>query len=74
MYEYVFKYCLTYDTSTFISNFSGGTVLAQLLEWLRWHFIEGDNITREALHSERPQDHPQYWDSVREISVILVLF
>ena len=56
----------------FVTNsaryFAGGVILAQLLEWLRWHFVEGDKLAREALESERPCDHPDYWDAVRALS------
>ncbi len=53
------KLCLIFGTVIV-----GGTVLSQLLTWLRWHFVEGDQIAREAMRSDRPQDHDKYWDAV----------
>ncbi len=43
---------------------AGGVILSQLLEWLRWHFVEADKSARAALELEKPQDHPAYWDAV----------
>ena len=43
---------------------AGGSVLGQLLEWLRWHFLEGEQLARAAMDHDPPQDHPSYWDAV----------
>ena len=51
---------------------TGGVILAQLLEWLRWHFVEGDKMAREALESDRPCDHPAYWDAVSALYLLFI--
>lgn len=43
---------------------TGGSVLSQLLDWLRWHFLEADHNAREVLRNEPPQAHPSYWNTV----------
>jgi len=41
-----------------------GCVLSQLLDWLRWHFLEADHAAREVLRNDPPHLHPVYWDTV----------
>jgi len=44
---------------------SGGVVISQLLEWLRWHFTEGEQLFAEIERDEFPHQHTEYWDCVR---------
>lgn len=49
--------------------FSGGIIIGQLLEWLRWHFTEGEKLATEILVSENPERHSEYWDCVSVRSI-----
>ena len=42
----------------------GGVVLNQLLDWLRFHFVEGTRLAQEAMQDESPEKHPDYWNAV----------
>lgn len=42
----------------------GGVVLVQLLDWLKWHFTQGDFTAREVMSEDEPEKHEQYWDAV----------
>jgi len=37
---------------------SGGVVISQLLEWLRWHFTEGELLMMTILHVRWRSDLP----------------
>ena len=52
--------------------FTGGIVISQLLEWLRWHFTDGERLATEILREESPEQHPEYWDCVSHISCLVV--
>ena len=39
-------------------------MISQLLEWLRWHFTDGERLATEILREESPEQHPEYWDCV----------
>ncbi|XP_052766096.1 nuclear pore complex protein Nup85-like isoform X1 [Mya arenaria] len=42
----------------------GGVVISQLLEWLRWHFTEGEQLFAEITRDEFPEQHREYWDCI----------
>ncbi|XP_052263142.1 nuclear pore complex protein Nup85-like isoform X2 [Dreissena polymorpha] len=42
----------------------GGLVISQLLEWLRWHFTEGEQLFAEITREEFPDQHVTYWDCI----------
>ena len=44
--------------------FSGGVVIGQLLEWIRWHFTDGERLAAEIIATENPEQHREYWDCV----------
>ncbi|XP_064637372.1 nuclear pore complex protein Nup85-like [Lineus longissimus] len=48
----------------FIDSAPGGMVLLQLLDWLKWHFTEGDKLAASVMRDEHPSDHDQYWPAV----------
>lgn len=48
----------------FIDVQPSGSVLGQLLEWLRWHFVGGDHLAKKAIEHDPPQEHESYWDAV----------
>jgi len=39
-------------------------VIVQLLDWIQWHFTEGDRYAKESLESDSPESHPNYWNAV----------
>ena len=39
-------------------------MIGQLLEWLRWHFTDGERQASEILREENPDQHREYWDCV----------
>ena len=43
---------------------TGGVVIGQLLEWIRWHFTDGERLAAEILSTENPEQHREYWDCV----------
>lgn len=43
---------------------TGGLVITQLIEWLRWHFTDGEKNAVEILREEKPEENPSYWDTV----------
>ena len=45
----------------------GGVLLSQLLDWLRWHFVEVDRLAREIMQEEPAHAHQQYWDTVSSL-------
>ena len=46
-------------------------MISQLLEWLRWHFTDGERLSAEILREESPERHPEYWDCVRSKKLLL---
>ncbi|XP_060601817.1 nuclear pore complex protein Nup85-like [Ruditapes philippinarum] len=42
----------------------GGIVISQLLDWLRWHFTEGENLYSEIQKEEFQEEHHEYWDCI----------
>lgn len=66
-----------FKNSTATSIWAGGSVLGQLLEWLRWHFVGGDHLAKKAIEHDPPQEHESYWDAVSlplEIHVITLVW
>ncbi len=43
---------------------SGGIVLQQLLDWVRVHFTEGDQLAKEVVQAEEPDFGENYWSAV----------
>lgn len=41
-----------------------GIVISQLLEWLRWHFTEGEELFSRLQQEEFPDQHRAYWDCI----------
>lgn len=39
-------------------------MLSQLLDWLRIHFVDADEMAKETLQSDIPHQHPKYWEAV----------
>ncbi|KAL5019403.1 hypothetical protein ScPMuIL_005125 [Solemya velum] len=48
----------------FIDVPAGGLVITQLIEWLRWHFTDGEKMAVEILREEKPEDNLSYWDTI----------
>eukprot|EP00058_Branchiostoma_floridae_P021573 XP_002607063.1 hypothetical protein BRAFLDRAFT_118686 [Branchiostoma floridae] len=48
----------------FVESLPGGVVLAQLLDWVKWHFNEADGYAREATTSDTPHLHDSYWSAI----------
>ncbi|KAI8501147.1 Nucleoporin nup85 [Branchiostoma belcheri] len=48
----------------FVETLPGGVVLAQLLDWVKWHFNEADGYANEATTSDTPHLHDSYWSAV----------
>ena len=44
-------------------------MLLQLLDWVRMHFVEGFRIAHDCMRLENPEDHPQYWDAVSDVTI-----
>ena len=42
----------------------GGIVLQQLLDWVKVHFLEGDQLAKEVLQSSEPEFGETYWSAV----------
>ncbi|KAL4240413.1 Nucleoporin nup85 [Mactra antiquata] len=42
----------------------GGIMMSQLLEWLRWHFSEGNSLYTDIQREEQPEHHKDYWDCI----------
>ncbi|CAH1274333.1 NUP85 [Branchiostoma lanceolatum] len=48
----------------FVESLPGGVVLAQLLDWVKWHFNDADVYAREATTSDNPHVHDHYWSAI----------
>uniref|UniRef100_A0A6I8SGL1 Nuclear pore complex protein Nup85 n=1 Tax=Xenopus tropicalis TaxID=8364 RepID=A0A6I8SGL1_XENTR len=48
----------------FIESAPAGPLLILLLDWVRLHVCEVDNIVQDVLRSERPTEHEKFWDGV----------
>ncbi|XP_029456419.1 nuclear pore complex protein Nup85 [Rhinatrema bivittatum] len=48
----------------FIEVATAGSLLLHLLDWVRLHVCEVDNMAQEVLSSESPTNHEKYWDVV----------
>ncbi|XP_041431608.1 nuclear pore complex protein Nup85 isoform X1 [Xenopus laevis] len=48
----------------FIESAPAGPLLILLLEWVRLHVCEVDNIVQDVLRSEKPTEHEKFWDGV----------
>ncbi|CAL1529891.1 unnamed protein product [Lymnaea stagnalis] len=51
----------------FIEAAPGGLILTPLLDWLQWHFQEGNHLALEVTQSEQPSSHPSYWEAVNRL-------
>ena len=49
---------------------TGGVLLKHLLDWWQLRFVEYDRKAREAMKSESPEKHPDYWDAVSSVSTV----
>ncbi|KAF7494588.1 Nuclear pore complex protein Nup85 [Sarcoptes scabiei] len=43
---------------------SAGTLLVQLLNWIKWHFTYYVELANEMILNDLPQMHPNYWDVI----------
>ncbi|XP_013379129.1 nuclear pore complex protein Nup85-like [Lingula anatina] len=48
----------------FIETLPGGILLVKLLDWLKWHFNEGEKKARDVLREDTPEENPEYWEAV----------
>lgn len=48
---------------------TGGLVISQLVEWLRWHFTDGERLFSDIKREEFPEDHSEYWDCVSSFCI-----
>ncbi|KAG8564933.1 hypothetical protein GDO81_012642 [Engystomops pustulosus] len=48
----------------FIEAATAGSLLVLLLDWIRFHSSEIDNIAEEVLQSESPLQHERFWDLI----------
>uniref|UniRef100_A0A8D0L709 Nuclear pore complex protein Nup85 n=1 Tax=Sphenodon punctatus TaxID=8508 RepID=A0A8D0L709_SPHPU len=48
----------------FIEVAPAGPLLLHLLDWVRLHVCDVDNLVREVLNSENPSKHKQFWNVV----------
>ena len=48
----------------YINVSSTGTLLAQLLNWIKWHFTYYVKLADEMIVSSLPQMHENYWDII----------
>ncbi|KAG8446152.1 hypothetical protein GDO86_013854 [Hymenochirus boettgeri] len=48
----------------FVESASAGPLLLLLLDWLRLHVCEVDNIVQDVVGSEKPTEHDRFWDGV----------
>lgn len=47
----------------FIDIMQPGLILQQLLQWILFHFHDGDN-SAEIMEYDTPESHPSFWDTV----------
>ncbi|XP_033118956.1 nuclear pore complex protein Nup85-like [Anneissia japonica] len=47
----------------FVETLPGGT-LQQLLDWVKWHFDQGDRLAKEILRLPNPTQSPEYWNAI----------
>ncbi|XP_071948764.1 nuclear pore complex protein Nup85-like [Antedon mediterranea] len=48
----------------FVETLPGGVALQQLLDWVKWHFDQGDRLAKEILKSPNPTQSPEYWNAI----------
>lgn len=48
----------------FIEAATAGSLLVLLLDWIRFHTSDIDNIAEEVLQSENPLQHDKFWDLI----------
>lgn len=48
----------------FIEAATAGSLLVMLLDWIRLHTSDIDNIAEEVLQSENPLQHDKFWDLI----------
>ena len=46
--------------------FSAGSLLCHLLDWVRLHVCDVDNMVCDVLRSESPAKHENFWNVVSE--------
>ena len=46
--------------------------MSQLLDWLRLHFVDADEMAKETLQHEVPQQHAKYWQAVSLVCQLLL--
>jgi len=60
-----FKVCEDFQSVIFsMFMYLGGLAISQLLEWLRWHFTDGERLFSDIKKEELPENHSEYWDCV----------
>lgn len=47
-----------------------GPLLLYLLDWVRLHVCEVDNLSADVLGSENPSKHESFWNLVRPLCVL----
>ncbi|OTF72383.1 hypothetical protein BLA29_005534, partial [Euroglyphus maynei] len=48
----------------YINVSSAGTLLVQLLNWIKWHFTHYVKLADEMIVTDLPQMHENYWDII----------
>ncbi|XP_006812065.1 nuclear pore complex protein Nup85-like [Saccoglossus kowalevskii] len=48
----------------FVEVLPGGVILNQLLDWVSWHFTQGDELATAVMSSSSPHTHESYWPAI----------
>ncbi|CAH1795134.1 unnamed protein product [Owenia fusiformis] len=48
----------------FVDTLPGGVIVIKLLDWLRWHFTDGERQAQDAMKEDVPEENENYWQSV----------
>lgn len=58
----------TWELTMQSSLHKAGPLLLRLLDWVRLHVCDVDNMVREVLSSEDPPKHELFWNVVSTVS------